>query len=293
MSEIVSGRVDLTRLKPSFATRRIDINQIVALDVHAQNLIPGDVVVAEVRRIGQHQGIERPEGRRAKLFPGDRILVACGSRYAPDQFEANCPTAVGPSQLVAAGGITGLVTYKHSNMADATDITIIGAAVDSNGRRINLADHAIASTATVPALPVVMVCGTSMNAGKTHTVASLVRGLALADVKVAAIKVTGTGAGGDLWFCKDSGAHLVLDFTDAGFATTYRAPIDAIVAGARNLIAAAAEAGAEAAVVEVADGLLQAETAALIAQSCLPRSGRRCHLRGRRCHGAPTAGSTG
>src|SRR3954468_10520819 len=39
----------------------------------------GDVVLARVNLIGQHQRIETPDSRRATLFEGDEILVAYGS----------------------------------------------------------------------------------------------------------------------------------------------------------------------------------------------------------------------
>ena len=52
-------------------------------------------------------------------------------------------------------------------------------------------------------------------------VASIVRGLTAAGYRVAAGKVTGTGAGGDFHMFVDAGATRVLDFTDFGFSSTY------------------------------------------------------------------------
>lgn len=257
-------RVRFSRIKPSFVTRRVDHGHIAVLDPDAQDLKPGDLVLARVEEIGQHMRIERPDGRRSLLFPGDEILVACGARYAPDQFEADCPTAVGPAHLAAAGGIAGLVRMRHERMKPATRIAIDAAVCTDDGSRINLARYGVTAAMKPVRVPVLAVCGTSMNAGKTHTTASLVRGLAATGRNVAAIKATGTGAGGDLWFFKDAGAHYACDFTDAGFATTYRLPVDDIFAGMRRLIAEAEAAGAEVVVMEVADGLLQGETAELL-----------------------------
>lgn len=257
-------QVRLARVKPSFATRRIDHQDIAWLDGEASDLKPGDLVVARIEQIGQHSKIERPDGRRSQLFPGDEVLLSCGARYAPDQFEADCPIAVGRANMVAAGGIAGVMRLKHDQMKSATVITILGAVCNRAGKRMNLADYALRTEARPTAVPVIAICGTSMNAGKTHTVASLVRGLALSGRQVAAIKVTGTGAGGDLWSFHDHGAHHVLDFTDAGFATTYRIPPTEIFDGLRRLITAAETAGAEVIVLELADGLFQGETAALL-----------------------------
>lgn len=254
----------LSRIKPSFVTRRVDHDHIRLLETDATGLTSGDLVIAEVQSTGQHPRIERPDGRRAVLFSGDEVLLACGSRYAPDQFEARCPTAAGPAHLAAAGGIAGLVVGQHGQMKPATAITILGAVCDRSGQRINLSRYAVDPSTLPIRQPVVAVCGTSMNAGKTHTVASLARGLALNGHKVAAIKVTGTGAGGDLWLYRDSGAHHVSDFTDAGFASTAHVPVDDILDGIHGLIGEAIGAGNDVVVVELADGLLQHETAELL-----------------------------
>jgi hypothetical protein len=92
----------------------------------------------------------------------------------------------------------------------------------------------------------------------------LIRGLRRAGLKVGAAKVTGTGAGGDFWQMTDAGASSVLDFTDAGFASTYRLPVERVEGILRDLTAHLALEGAEAIVVEVADGLFQEETAGLL-----------------------------
>lgn len=252
-------------IKPSFTTRRVDLDRLHAIDDRAQDLAPGDLVLARVEEIGQHTRIERPDGRKAILYPGDELLLACGARYAPDQFEADCPEQVGPANLVAAGGIAGLVRESHSRMKPATEITLLGAALDAEGKRLRLVDHRVPDVATATsAVPIVAVCGTSMNSGKTHTVASLARGLTLAGLKVAAIKATGTGSGGDLWFFRDSGAVHIADFTDAGFATTYRADPHEILGGIRCLIADAVGRDVDVVLMEIADGLGQGETAALL-----------------------------
>ena len=76
--------------------------------------------------------------------------------------------------------------------------------------------------------PVIAVFGTAMSAGKTLAMASIARGETLAGRRVGAAKVTGTGSGGDLWSYVDAGAADVVDFTDAGFATTYRIGLNAL-----------------------------------------------------------------
>jgi molybdopterin-guanine dinucleotide biosynthesis protein len=112
---------------------------------------------------------------------------------------------------------------------------------------------------------VIGVLGTSMNSGKTTTVASIVRGLTKAGFVVAAGKVTGTGAGGDPMLFRDSGASRVLDFTDFGYGSTYRLEHQQVRALLVSLIDELAAAGPDVVVVEIADGLFQTETARLVA----------------------------
>jgi len=103
-----------------------------------------------------------------------------------------------------------------------------------------------------------------MNAGKTTAAANIIRSLKKQNLKVAAVKLTGTGSGGDCWLFKDAGADPVLDFTDAGFATTYNAPIAELEKAARLLFAELSAASPDFIVCEIADGLLQQETSALL-----------------------------
>jgi hypothetical protein len=111
---------------------------------------------------------------------------------------------------------------------------------------------------------VVVVCGTSMDAGKTHTVMSLIMGLRKQGLSVAGIKLTGTATGKDTWNMLDAGACIALDFVDGGFPSTYLSTLDELLHLYNLLVTRAAAAGASWVVVEIADGLLQRETAALL-----------------------------
>ena len=149
-------------------------------------------------------------------------------------------------------------------MAPATKIKPIGLLGDKSGERLNLSRYRVPASSRRPQIPAILSLGTSMNAGKTLTATSLVRGFKRMGFRVAALKITGTGAGGDMWIVGDAGADVSLDFTDAGFASTYLAPIQAIEEGCYRLMNYAAAAGCDVAVIEIADGLQQIETMQLI-----------------------------
>jgi hypothetical protein len=224
----------------------------------------GDLVLARIDELGKQRRIELTDGRRAHLFPGDEIVVCYGNRYAPDQFEGLIGEDLSSCDLVAAGGIASCEVTRNERMIPSTRISPLGLIGNSNGNRLNLRDFAVDVPAQAKSIKVVLSLGTSMNAGKTFTSTSLVRGLKGAGFRVAAIKATGTGAGNDLWIVRDAGADVVLDFTDGGLASTYLIPLDEIVASTRRLIYSAAQQGCEVAVVEVADGLQHLETAEVI-----------------------------
>jgi len=227
----------------------------------------GDLVLARVEVIAHHTALQLPDGRRKTLFPGDEIVVAYGNRYAPNQFEAVVPKTLGPCQLVAAGGIAGKALTWHARVSKGpTQITPVALLAGPAGRPANLGDYALSPVSRLPApWPVtVAVAGTAMDSGKTQTAAYLVRGLIAAGLRVAYAKVTGTGSCGDTWFLKDAGASPVLDFTDAGLASTYLVAPEEIERVFVTIVAHLARSKPDAIVLEVADGVLQAETAALL-----------------------------
>ncbi|MGW8379457.1 DUF1611 domain-containing protein [Streptomyces sp. ODS28] len=226
----------------------------------------GDLVLCRVTDLGFHKALGQAQGRRTPLFLGDEVVIAYGSRYAPDQYEAELPPDTGPCELAAAGGLAARVVSRHERMSSPTRLCPVGLLTDDRGTRINLRDLArpvFPFPASCP--PVVAVLGTSMNAGKTTACASLIRGLSVAGYRVGAAKVTGTGAPGDPWRMTSAGASQVLDFTDVGHPSTYRLSGEEVVRTLRALVADLTEHVADVIVLEIADGLLQRETAELLA----------------------------
>lgn len=266
--QLNADQIDALRIKTAkwaYATRRIpdDIEDFrIKRRVRPK---AGDLVLAKVKRIGQHKRIELVNGRRARLFIGDKIVVAYGNRYAPDQFEAIVPEDLKPCQLVAAGGIAGQMIYKHGAMKPPTAIKPLGVLVHENGKVVNLLDYAVAPRhQTKPLPPVIAVVGGSMNAGKTTTAASLIRGLVNAGFSVSAGKVTGTGSGCDPWHLLDAGARLVMDFLDTGHPSTYLLSPGRIEGVFTTLLSHLNQDGTDYIIIEVADGLYQSETQKLI-----------------------------
>jgi hypothetical protein len=268
--QVHNGVARLRRAAWAFTTRRVPRGAVSKILRAPSAPGAGDLLLARVDAVGYHTGLQLPDGRRKHLFVGDEIVVAYGNRYAPSQFEAVVPKTLGPCELVASGGVAAKALSWHAKVSKGpTQITPLGLLADAAGEPVNLRDYALHPVDRLlgqcPAT--VAVVGTAMDSGKTQTAAYLVKGLSLAGLKVGYAKVTGTGAGGDTWLLKDAGASPVLDFTDAGMVSTYLVPPAEIERVFVTLMAHLIKAGVDAIVLEVADGILQAETAALLAST--------------------------
>jgi len=228
----------------------------------------GDLVLARVEMLGHHTRLHLPDGRRRQLFAGDEVVLVYADRYAPSQFEAVVPSRLDPCHLVAAGGIAARVVEQHARIRRGpTLVRPLGLVTsEPDGPPLNVAAWALPQPppARAGAIPTFAAVGTSMDAGKTTAAAFLARGLSRLGLRVGYAKVTGTGAAGDPWLLRDAGADPVLDFTDAGYASTYRVPAPAVEAVFRELVGHLQHSGVDVALVEVADGLFQGETRDLL-----------------------------
>jgi len=252
--------------KWAFTTRRINRRTVAGTSTEFARARPGDVLLARIEEIGHHQKIQLASGRQSVSFVGDVIVAAVGDRYAPDQFEGIAEISADQADLLAAGGVVGRMREAHSRMAPPTRVKPLGLLTDRCGRIVNLDQFALPEAKIPSGVTVIGVFGTSMNAGKTTAAVSMAHGLRKAGYRVAGVKTTGTGAFGDFNAFLDAGIE-VYDFTDAGMATTYRAPIARIERAFETLVGSAAAGGAEIVIVEFADGVFQDEIAAILERS--------------------------
>lgn len=250
----------LSPAKWSYVTRRIDRHLNFCLGMAASPPRLGDLVVAKVISLGNHQHLEDVHGRRRRLYPGDLIVGACGNRYASDYYEGYL--GIGPAvHLLTAGGVIGTVASTHARYSEPTVLEVIGALADVEGKALSLEQFARPSAPPQsPRLGTLVVVGSAMNAGKTTTAAAIARGWVLAGLNAGAGKVTGSGSGKDRWSYLDAGATQVCDFLDFGMSSTFGYPLERLQRTLMAIRDALVEDGADAVVLEIADGLLQSET---------------------------------
>lgn len=252
-------------VKWCFSARRIDRNLATGIDECLSKAEPGDMILGRVIRLGSHTRIQLPTGRPATLYPGDLVALPCAARYAPDQFEGVAEIDPLGCDMLAGGGCVGRMRQRNNLIKAPTRIQPIGRITGPEGQILNTRDFALPERTGTRGLPAVCVIGTSMNSGKTTAAVALSHGLTRAGWRVAALKATGTGSFGDFNKLEDSGAAYVADFSDAGMATTYLEPIERVIGGIETLVTEAVAQSCDIAVVELADGIFQKETAALLA----------------------------
>ena len=103
--------------KWSFVTRNVSTDDVShAAMLTNREPVAGDLLLASVSKIAQHTRVQLRNGRRSLLYPGDKLAVAFGHRYAPDQFEAIVPEDLGSCHLVAAGGVAARAISKHAGL---------------------------------------------------------------------------------------------------------------------------------------------------------------------------------
>ncbi len=262
----------ISQMRIPYALHRVPKESFVRLLPYLPPPEPGDIALAQVENIGKNANLELATGRRSAMHVGDLIAVVFGNRYATRQFEGYAAVNGDRCDLLSMGGLCGLVRSKHASVSEPTKLRLVGALGNGDSQPLKLRNFALSNGLTVrhpqpPRPRIAVVCGTSMDSGKTYTVMSLICGLRQEGHRVASIKLTGTAAGSDKWSMLDAGAQVALDFTDGGFPSTYLCKLDNLLDLFSLLLSNASSQGVDWVVIEVADGLLQRETAALLQSS--------------------------
>jgi hypothetical protein len=262
--------IDYPIIKYGFTTRAVPLEEMAGVTPMYAPPCIGDLLLAEVLDLGRHYRMEVRSGLTMDLFPGDHIVGAFGNRYATDQYEGYVPTRlVEGCDLLSVGGVCGEVASQHASMVDPTRLRIVGLVSDKHGRPINqcafgLPSHAVGECLESRAAEVILVVGSAMNSGKTTTAGTLGRALSRANFGVAAGKITGTAAGKDGRFYEACGAKQVLDFTSAGYPSTYMLALEELLGIYNSILGKLRASNPDYIILEIADGIFQRETRMLL-----------------------------
>jgi hypothetical protein len=232
----------------------------------------GDVIYGEIGRIGQHQSLESKTGRIHTIYSKDRGIFVVGNRYAPDYYEAIIPSKYSDElDLVSRSGVVSKMKEKNNRKKDPTSINVLGYVCDAEGNIINTTDFPLVVPTLKEKKPrrskMIVFVGTSMNAGKSFAATSVVKSLTQLGYNVRVSKITGTASLKDILDMSDAGAEKFSDFTFLGHPSTYLLGKEEVFDIFNKLDLKYANKPSNYWVVEIADGIVQRETAMLLSSS--------------------------
>src|SRR5215471_16320430 len=210
-------------------TRNLHLGRQVTLSQEIEARA-GAVVVGRVRgEKGVYNQLEDVHGRLSVLHAGDVIAGTLGHRNALRGYEGVVPGEVKVGDvlhLLNMGGVIGKAISSSPDVGEPFEVEILGQVLlfPEFGSRIgapaSILDGAIGGHVNSQRVPVVFVTGTCMQSGKTHAACALVRRFSQEGYSVGGAKLTGVSLLRDILSMRDYGADAVLDFTDAGTAST-------------------------------------------------------------------------
>jgi len=250
----------------AFTIKRSQIKSCKFLDKKPQI---GDITYGVIRRIGQHSSLENASGRIHMIHDGTKAIFVFGNRYAPDFYEGLIPEEMtDKADLLSRSGLVGVVKTKNSMIKDPTKVKILGYVCNESGDVLNTRDFPLIKPKSItkkePRARMILVCGTSMNSGKSMAAAACCWALTSMGFKVRASKITGTASLKDILLMNDSGADPYADFTYLGYPSTYLLSNYELLSIFNQLDLKYANNPKNLWLVEFADGIIQRETAILL-----------------------------
>lgn len=249
---------------------KVFIDKVASCTFHAgiereteitDELIPERGNVLVVRALQDktvYDKVELTSGRMAKVGRGDVIAGVLGRRRALRGFVGEIPQQMRVGDridILNIGGVLGSVVSGNLDLGRPMKCEILGAAVDpETGNVANIKHDVAPPPAELPDVPLILVEGTCMNAGKTHAAATVIQKLTQRGYKLNGAKLTGVACLRDLLNMQDHGARRTRSFLDAGLPDTVGIPNIGEVA--RALLADLASDGPDAIVVELGDGII-------------------------------------
>lgn len=263
----------------------------------------GDVVLVEVIELGEDDRIEigcprwdDPESRGVvpfvqpvvsfatlSLAVGRRLLCAVGGRYATDYLLAEVPD--NPQEhldLVTFGGVVGTVASSNTRRGRVAKVKVVAFFADASGEILNTRSFSPRGVSSNPSdlgkVRLAVVTGGAMEAGKTTAGAAFTRVVAGSGNEAWVGKVTGCGSFRDPHRLAAGGARGTSEFMAFGYPSTHgisSEEVRALFWSMVNLLAADAQQSTGMRpwiVIEIADGLAQPQTAALLTDPSIRRA---------------------
>ncbi len=188
----------------------------------------GNLVVVEViSDTGFRTTVENQQGYDQPMRKGDRFMAVLANRHSGTSESGYIPrTGIEINKqteldLLAAGGIVGINSGMPANAKKPLRLRCLGLVANQQGPVSLISLYGRQKMTMQPSAPIIIVCGTSAEIGKTTSAGNLIRALVSQGLHVAGTKFSGTGRMRDIMSLQAAGAKPVLDFPEVGMATTY------------------------------------------------------------------------
>ncbi|MBX7137122.1 MAG: hypothetical protein K1X83_03990 [Oligoflexia bacterium] len=207
--------------------------------------------------------LELCSGRQSRLCRGDIIAGVLGPRNALRGYSGIVPESVKPGDVLHVlnlGGVIGQCTSENPALGKPTEVEILGGVLHYPsfqhriGRPASILGGAIQPLEQLhSSVPLIMITGTCMEAGKTRAACEIVKFLTHKGVRVAAGKLSGISLMRDILEMADFGAEQVLNFTDVGVVCTTPANV---VSSAKAIVTHLSASEPDCIVLEFGDGIM-------------------------------------
>jgi len=182
----------------------------------------GDYVVGKVLNTrGYLNTIELSSGRMVEVMEGDLVVGAFGARAATLEAVGGWQSidASGEFNALTSAGLFGKTTSLSPFLTPPMRLQYHGHVLSDN-EKITMRGSLEKLPLSSLDVPVILIVGTSMSAGKTMSGRVIVHILSQMGLNVVGAKLTGAARYRDMLSFGDAGASAVYDFVDAGLPST-------------------------------------------------------------------------
>ena len=182
----------------------------------------GDYVVGEVLDVRGHlSSIELPNGRMIEVMEGDLVVGALGTRVATLEAVGDWRSIddSGYMNALTSAGLLGKTTSLSPFIGSPMPLRYRGH-VTRDGNKVTMRGSLPEIDIVDFDVPVILIVGTSMSAGKTMSGRIIVHMLSQMGLKVVGAKLTGAARYRDMLSFGDAGASAIYDFVDAGLPSS-------------------------------------------------------------------------
>lgn len=182
----------------------------------------GDYVIGKITNTGSDQmKIELINGRMRSFMKEDLVAGALGERYATLEATGSWREVEedGLMHMLTGAGLFGKCTSKSVYLPNLIEIEYLGHMTRDD--KVCKMDDFVKTTAYQKfRIPVILLVGTSMSAGKTTVARIIVNQLKRDGLNIVAGKLTGASRYRDTLSLKDVGANHIFDFVDIGLPSS-------------------------------------------------------------------------